>query len=542
MDSYSAKFPRYMLYCVFVACLGSFSNGWVIGSPNVPGEITHNCPNGNAHVYNKSFPDCLPMDNALWGFAVASFCVGGLIGGLIAGPLQTKVGRRKAIVLNNLGYISGGILIGCSVHEAMFIIGRILCGLGCGMGSLSIPTYIGEVSSIRARGAMGTCNQFFIVIGILLSSVIGLPLAYVPLWRVNYAIVAIPAIVQFFLMPTCVETPRYLISVNRIEDAKHSLQKLRGDLSVDREFYGMVEGYYGTAAAQSMTHYQGPPPEEDKKHIEEAEGVAVPSSPPRPAATTVPTDHPDAVKDTDHLTTTQAVSHADDDFDNSAGNIVAPASQHDTMGVLQIFIDPVIRRIAITVILLHAFQQLVGINAVMYYSTTIFTLAFDANMSKYMAIVTTVVNFIMTAVAVALIDRMGRRPLLLIANFGACLFSILLVIGYVYQIPALLVVSVFLYVASFAIGIGPIPWLLTSELTPTYASSSVGAIATCVNWTMNFVVGQCFPVIFARIAGYSFVIFAVIAAIAFTFTLIFLPETKGRSLEDIVKGYEKHRH
>ncbi|KAF1803081.1 general substrate transporter [Mucor lusitanicus] len=495
MDSYSAKFPKYMIYCVFVACLGSFSNGWVIGSPNVPGEITHNCPNGNAHVYNKSFPDCLPMDNALWGFAVASFCVGGLIGGLSAGPLQTKVGRRKAIVLNNLGYISGGILIGCSVHEAMFIIGRILCGLGCGMGSLSIPTYIGEVSSIKARGAMGTCNQFFIVIGILLSSVIGLPLADVPLWRVNYAIVAIPAIAQFFLMPTCVETPRYLISVNRIEDAKHSLQKLRGDLSVEREFYGMVEGYYGTAAAQSMTHYQGPPPEEDKKRIEEAE----------------------------------------------AGEVVAPVSQHDTMGVIQIFTDPVIRRIAITVILLHAFQQLVGINAVMYYSTTIFNLAFDAEMSKYMAIVTTVVNFVMTAVAVALIDRMGRRPLLLIANFGACLFSILLVIGYVYQLPALLVVSVFLYVASFAIGIGPIPWLLTSELTPTYASSAVGAIATCINWTMNFVIGQCFPVIFARIAGYSFAIFAVIAAIAFTFTLIFLPETKNRSLEDIVKGYEKHR-
>jgi MFS family permease len=475
------------------------------------------------------------------GFAVASFCVGGLIGGLTAGPLQTQVGRRKAIILNNLGYISGGILIGCSVHEAMFIIGRVLCGFGCGMGSLSIPTYIGEVSSIKARGAMGTCNQFFIVIGILLSSVIGLPLAYVPLWRVNYAIVAIPAIAQFFLMSTCVETPRYLISVNRIDDAKHSLQKLRGKYNVDKEFYGMVEGYYGTAAAQSMTHYQGPPPDEEKKHIEESDNVAVPSSPPRPVAATVPTDHPEAIRDTDNLTTTQAVSHDDDDFDNSAGEVVAPVSHHDVMSVWQIFTDPVIRRIALTVIFLHAFQQLVGINAVMYYSTTIFNLAFDASMSKYMAIVTTVVNFVMTAVAVALIDRMGRRPLLLIANFGACLFSILLVIGYVYEIPALLVVSVFLYVASFAIGIGPIPWLLTSELTPTYASSAVGAIATCVNWAMNFLVGQCFPVVFARIAGYSFAIFAVISAIAFAFTLIFLPETKGRSLEDIVKGFEKHR-
>jgi MFS family permease len=468
-----------------------------------------------------------------------------LIGGLTAGPLQTRVGRRKAIILNNLGYIIGGVLIGCSVHSGMFIIGRILCGIGCGMGSLSIPTYIGEVSTIKSRGAMGTCNQFFIVIGILLSSVIGLPLANVPLWRLNYAIVCIPAVVQFFLMSTCVETPRYLISVNRIEDARHSLQKLRGEHNIDDEFYGMVEGYFGTAAAQSMTHYAGPVHEDEKKQPQGTESAEVTGSPPRPAptqATTVPTEGEHAVDDTDHLTTTRAVAHADDEeFDNTHGDIVAPTHHKDTMNVIQIFKDPVIRRIALTVITLHACQQLVGINAVMYYSTTIFTLSFDADFSKYMAIVTTVVNFVMTVVAVILIDRMGRRPLLLIANAGACIFSVLLIIGYVYSISALLVVSVFLYVASFAIGIGPIPWLLTSELTPVYASSAVGAIATGVNWAMNFLIGQIFPVIFAKIAGYSFAIFAAIAAIAFTFTMLFLPETKGRSLEDIVKGFEKHR-
>ncbi|KAI7890352.1 general substrate transporter [Mucor mucedo] len=486
MDSLDAKFPKYMIYCVFVACLGSFSNGWVIGSANIPGEITHNCPNGNAHIFDKTFPDCLPMDNALWGFAVASFCVGGLIGGLSGGAIQTRIGRKKAIIVNNLGYIAGGVLIGCSVHEGMFIIGRILCGIGCGMGSLSIPTYIGEVSTINARGAMGTCNQFFIVVGILLASVIGLPLATVPLWRINYAIVAIPAILQFFLMSTCVETPRYLVSVNKIEEARVALQRLRGSANVDREFYGMVEGYFGSAAAQSMTNYV---------------------------------------------------------FDNNATDeqLVPARANNDTMGVIQIFKDPVIRRISFTVIMLHAFQQLVGMNAVMYYSTTIFSTAFDPEFSKYMAIVTTAVNFVMTGVSVALIDRMGRRPLLLMANAGACIFSVLLVIGYVFNIPALLVVSVFLYVASFAIGIGPIPWLMTSELTPTYASSSVGSIGTCVNWAMNFLVAQCFPVIFARIAGYSFVIFAVVAAAAFVFTLVFLPETKGKSLETIVQGFEKHR-
>jgi MFS family permease len=220
---------------------------------------------------------------------------------------------------------------------------------------------------------------------------------------------------------------------------------------------------------------------------------------------------------------------------------VVASQPPESMNIVQIFMDPVIRRISLTIVCLHAFQQLVGINAVMYYSTKIFTLAFDQEVSKYMTIIATVVNFVITIAAVVLVDRMGRRPLLLAANAGACIFCTLLVIGYVYTIPSLLVVSVFLYVASFAIGIGPIPWMMTSELTPTYASSSVGSMGTCVNWSVNFLIGQCFPVVFSHIAGYSFVVFAVFAALSFLFTLFFLPETKGKSLEDIVKSYEKHR-
>ncbi|KAG2198356.1 hypothetical protein INT46_008234 [Mucor plumbeus] len=211
-----------------------------------------------------------------------------------------------------------------------------------------------------------------------------------------------------------------------------------------------------------------------------------------------------------------------------------------SINMIQIFTDPLIRRIAFTVIALHITQQLIGMNAVMYYSTTIFNMAFDAEMSKYMAIVTTVVNFASTILSLILIDHMGRRPLLMIAEVGACIFSVLLIIGYVYNIGALLIVSVFGYVISFAIGVGPIPWMMTSELTPVYASSAVGAIATAVSWAMNFLIGQCFPLIFEGIKGYSFAIFAGIAAVAFVFTYLKVHETKGRSLEDIVKGFERN--
>ncbi|KAI9469757.1 MAG: major facilitator superfamily domain-containing protein [Benjaminiella poitrasii] len=495
MESLDLKMPKYMVYCVVVACLGSFSNGWVIGSANVPGEVTHACENGSAHVSSSAFPDCLPMATGLWGFAVSAFCVGGLMGGLFGGSIQTKFGRKKTIIFNNLGWILGGLLQGVAVNPAMFIVGRILCGLSCGLGSLATPTYVGEISTIKARGTMGTCNQFAIVIGILLASVIGLPLASVPLWRINYALVAIPAIAQFFLMSGCVESPRYLVSINRIEEAKESLQRLRPNTNIDKEFFGMVEGQLGTAAARAITGM-------DSASINKDDAKSF-----------------------------------DDQIED--GVVTGEEGVRESMNMIQIFKDPLIRRIALTVLALHVIQQLIGMNAVMYYSTTIFNMSFSAEMSKYMAIVTTVVNFASTVLSLILIDRMGRRPLLLIAEAGACLFSVLLIIGYVYNLGALLVVSVFGYVLSFAIGVGPIPWMLTSEVTPVYASSAVGAIATAMNWAMNFLIGQCFPIVFEGIKGYSFAIFAGVAALAFAFTYLKVPETKGRSLEDIVKGFEK---
>lgn len=97
-----------------------------------------------------------------------------------------------------------------------------------------------------------------------------------------------------------------------------------------------------------------------------------------------------------------------------------------------------------------------------------------------------------------------------------------------------MVVAVFGYVLSFAIGVGPIPWMMTSELTHVYASSAVGLVATAMSWAMNFLIGQCFTAIFERIKGYSFAIFAGIAALAIVFTYFKVPETKGRCLEDIV--------
>lgn len=396
----------------------------------------------------------------------------------------------------------------------MFIIGRIFCGLSCGLGSLVIPTYLGEISTRKARGLLGFFNQFFVVTGILLSSVIGLPTATVPLWRVAYAIVAIPAVFQVFAMGTCVESPRWLVSVGRIEDALISLQKLRGTADVTEEFFDIVAGQLGKKKAARILKANSH--EKNVKPVDEG------------------FDNNDGDFDN---TTSQFKSHVGSGSDLENGE--DDDEQRPNMSIIQIFKDPAIRKITLIVLFHHMIQQLSGMNAVMYYSTTIFEQAVDHQQAQYMAIYTTVVNFGMSIIAMFFIDRVGRRFLLVASELGTTIFSILLVIGYLYNIPNLLIASVFLYVASFAIGIGPVPWMITSEMSPIECSSSVGAVATAMNWAMNFLIGQIFPVIFAAIQGWSFLIFAVICFISACVTFFFLPETKGRAIEDIVAGFTK---
>ncbi|KAI9288382.1 major facilitator superfamily domain-containing protein [Umbelopsis sp. AD052] len=495
-----------MVFCTVVACIGSFSQGWTIGSPNIPGDATHNCANGYAHVNSSFLPDCLPMNSLLWGFSVSSFCIGGLLASLFGNYPLTKMGRKKTLVVNNIGWVIGAILIAFSTGPAMFTIGRIFCGISCGLGALATTTYVGEISTIQGRGAMGSMNQLMVVIGILLSNLIGLPLATVPLWRLNYALVAVPAIVQALLMSMCVESPRYLVSQNRLQEAKLVLQKLRPNADVSLEFQEIVAGQRGDQYSE------------------------------------VPTDSKTGNNELAPLQqgTEKSISQEFSGAEESAEIGVSPHEKSvEAMSIIQLFKHRVVRVITFTVLFLHCTQQLSAINGVMYYSTTIFLSAYDAETSMYMAIGTSALNLVCTIVQVVLIDRVGRRFLLILSQAGACLFCITLVIGGYFVINELLVASVFLFVASFAVGLGPIPWMITSELSPTYAASSMGAIATCANWSMNFVIGLVFPTLMDSLNSFSFIIFGCILFCSTIITILFVPETKGKPIEQVYAEYDK---
>jgi sugar porter (SP) family MFS transporter len=191
---------------------------------------------------------------------------------------------------------------------------------------------------------------------------------------------------------------------------------------------------------------------------------------------------------------------------------------------------------------LAIFQQLVGINSVIYYAPTIFRLA---GVSTTSAIVQTifigVTNIVFTGLAVLLLDRLGRRVLLLAGTAGVVVG--LLGLGVFFEVPSLrqdygwlALTSLIVYIASFAIGLGPVFWLMIAEIFPLRIRSVAMAACTVANWTFNFVVAFTFLQLIATAGkGATFFIYAAIAIAALLFFARRVPETKGRTLEQIEK-------
>ncbi|XP_048398698.2 solute carrier family 2, facilitated glucose transporter member 2 [Stegostoma tigrinum] len=196
-------------------------------------------------------------------------------------------------------------------------------------------------------------------------------------------------------------------------------------------------------------------------------------------------------------------------------------------------------------LMLHIAQQLSGINAIFYYSTSIFRQA-DLSHPVYATIGVGVVNIIFTLVSVFLVEHAGRRSLYIIGLAGMCCCAFLMTIGLVFQhnftwMRYLSMSAIFIFVAFFEIGPGPIPWFIVAELFSQGARPAAITIAGFCNWTCNFFVGMCFPYIAELCGPYVFVIFA---GLLFGFTLFThfrVPETKGKTFEQIVQGFRQQK-
>ena len=196
--------------------------------------------------------------------------------------------------------------------------------------------------------------------------------------------------------------------------------------------------------------------------------------------------------------------------------------------------------LTIAVVIMLA-SQLSGINVVMYYSTGIFKAATgDANAAFTASAWIGLVNLAATFVAIAFVDRAGRRPLLLVGNVVQVVG--LAAVGYVYaadpHAPGLLW-GVLVYVAAFAMAMGPIPWVLCSEIFPAKLRGRAMSVATFTIWLGCYAVSQTFPMLLTAMGPTrTFWFYACCSAATFVFVLLAVPETKGRSLEEIEKSWQ----
>lgn len=188
---------------------------------------------------------------------------------------------------------------------------------------------------------------------------------------------------------------------------------------------------------------------------------------------------------------------------------------------------------------LFLLQQLSGINAVIYYAPTVFQEAgFDSTDTQILATIGVgVVNVLMTLVGMMLIDRIGRRRLLLIGFAGTAAGLGLIAVGAlsgVESLDILAVVGLMIYIAAFAASLGPLPWVMMAEVFPLHVRGLAMSLTSVANWGFNFLVVMSFPMLVAGLGlGGVFSIYAVVCLIGLAFTLRRVPETSGVSLEAI---------
>uniref|UniRef100_A0A3Q3GDS7 Solute carrier family 2 member 1 n=1 Tax=Labrus bergylta TaxID=56723 RepID=A0A3Q3GDS7_9LABR len=211
--------------------------------------------------------------------------------------------------------------------------------------------------------------------------------------------------------------------------------------------------------------------------------------------------------------------------------------------ILELFRSPMYRQPLMVAVILQLSQQLSGINAVFYYSTRIFEKA-GVEQPVYATIGAGVVNTAFTVVSLFVVERAGRRSLHLLGLLGMAGSAILMTIALALLeklkwMSYLSIVAIFSFVAFFEIGPGPIPWFIVAELFSQGPRPSAMAVAGFSNWTANFIVGMAFQYIEELCGPYVFVIFTVLLLVFFVFTYFKVPETKGRTFDEISAGFRQ---
>ena len=408
----------------------------------------------------------------LQGWAMSSALIGCLVGAVSSGFMADRLGRKIPLLIAAVLFTVSAIGTGAANDFTVFIIFRLIGGMGIGLASAISPMYIAEISPSSERGMLVSVNQLTIVIGILSAQTINYLIAdkvdanatdWEILrswngqtgWRWMFWAETVPSFLFFVLAFFIPESPRYLVKSGNVEKAKLILSRIGGNEYALREEKNISQ----TLISENSK----------KVHVRE---------------------------------------------------------------LLSVKMKPVI----LLGIILAVFQQWCGINVIFNYAEEIFVSAgYSIGDMLFNIIITGTVNLVFTVVAMRVVDKWGRRKLMLIGSIGLAFIYFILGGSYILELKGTVVlVLVLLAIATYAMTLAPITWVVLSEIFPNRVRGVAMSVAITALWIGSFGLTYTFPIFNDLLkAGGTFWLYSVICLLGFLFIWKRLPETKGKSLEEI---------
>ncbi|MBD0777198.1 sugar porter family MFS transporter [Maribacter sp. ANRC-HE7] len=450
--------------------------------------------NGTQFYFSKYFE----LTGALKGFIVSSALLGALAGAASAGLISKAIGRKNSLIISAvLFFISAwgsGLPSILPESTTLLVIFRLIGGIAIGIASMNAPMYIAEIAPAKNRGILVTFYQLAVVIGFfvvfLVTYFIGSELSESENiafgWRNMFWSEMIPAGIFLGLLFFVPKSPRWLMIKGKEEEAENILTRIHGEEIAVKEIK--------------------------------------------------------AIKDSIKAESTKAKASI---FNKTMLPIVIIGT------------------------VLSALQQFTGINAVLYYGADIFeqALGFGQDDVLLQQILLASVNLIFTFVAMFTVDKLGRKPLLIIGGFGMLIGFLLMGFTLYFSdyagvnsagLPTIStnegiisLIGVLIFIGSFAMSMGPIVWVLLSEMFPNKIRSTAMAVAVAVQWLANYFVSQTFPIVVESESNglimnggtwnnaLPYFLFSFFIIIIIVFVYKYIPETKGKTLEEMEALFAK---
>ena len=406
------------------------------------------------------------------GWANSCALVGCLLGSVVSGGLSDKFGRKKLLLVSAALFAVSSALTGWAPSFTWFVVWRILGGVAIGMASNLSPMYIAEIAPAHLRGRLVAVNQLTIVLGVLGAQVVN-----------------------------------WLIAQPVAEDATAEMirQSWNGQ-------YGW-RWMFTAVTVPSLAFFIG--------------ALLVPESP----RWLVKNGKPDVARRV--LARIGGTAYADNEVRDVQTTLAAAEIQHVRFRDL---LEPRMLKILIMGVTIAVLSQWSGINVIFNYAEEIFRQAgYGVSSILFNIVITGVVLLVFTFVAIQTVDHFGRRILLLVGCAGISLFHGLIGLCYYFHLKGLVVVApVLATIACYSFSLAPLTWVLIAEIFPNRIRGAAMSVAVSALWIACFILTYSFPLLNASLgAAGTFWLYGGIVAAGFLFILFSVPETKGKTLEQI---------